>query len=55
MKVCDVVRLRSGGPAMTVDATDGKIASVIWFDELGGLQRARFQTGQLEALPAQLR
>jgi uncharacterized protein YodC (DUF2158 family) len=33
----DLVRLRSGGPPMTVSSVDGDEAAVIWFDERGRL------------------
>ncbi len=28
----DLVRLKSGGPLMTVEGTDGKLAKCSWFD-----------------------
>lgn len=31
--VGDVVRLKSGGPPMTVEAIEGGAARVVWFDD----------------------
>jgi uncharacterized protein YodC (DUF2158 family) len=33
IKVGSVVRLRSGGPPMTVEAIEGGIARVVWIDD----------------------
>lgn len=38
----DVVRLRSGGPVMTVESTQGTQVNVVWFSGLE-LKRAHFQ------------
>lgn len=48
MRVGDVVRLKSGGPAMTVEevATTG-VVSVAWVDEENGSFRDRFPEAML--------
>lgn len=38
----DVVRLRSGGPPMTVDAVEGGIARVVWIDDQQQTHRESF-------------
>jgi uncharacterized protein YodC (DUF2158 family) len=46
------VRLRSGGPRMTIQAIDGDAVTCVWFDK-ATLRRAEFATGMLED-PARL-
>ena len=38
----DVVRLKSGGPPMTVVVVDGSYATCTWFDEANKLQKEDF-------------
>jgi uncharacterized protein YodC (DUF2158 family) len=33
IKKGEIVRLKSGGPTMTVESTDGNFADCIWFDQ----------------------
>ena len=42
LNVGDVVRLKSGGPAMTVEAIDGPAVRVVWFDEKQQAHRESF-------------
>jgi uncharacterized protein YodC (DUF2158 family) len=42
IKVGDVVRLRSGGPPMTVEAVDGAAARVVWMDDKHQTHRDSF-------------
>jgi len=46
----DVVQLKSGGPAMTVDSIidRGKTIECTWFDEKRQLQHAQFSPAVLE-------
>lgn len=39
-EVGDVVTLRSGGLAMTVEGVDGNLVTVIWHDDRGRLHSA---------------
>ena len=45
--VGDVVKLRSGGPAMTVETIDGGTARVVWFD---GQQQTHRESFPIEAV-----
>jgi len=47
VKVGDVVRLKSGGPAMTVDFIDGEQVTCVWFEKTKE-KRATFSKGSLE-------
>lgn len=56
-KVGDVVRLKSGGPDMTVTSVDPvdyvhsvrkDLASCSWFDAKAVLQKGRFQDAELD-------
>ena len=47
LKVGDVVRLRSGGPAMTVEAIDGSAARVVWIDDKQQTHRDSFPLATL--------
>jgi len=47
IKAGDVVRLKSGGPAMTVESTDGKTAMCRWFHDKKAESR-NFQVVALE-------
>ena len=50
----DIVRLKSGGPKMTVLSTDGDAETFAceWFDRNGKLHRDSFQGSSLEAFVA---
>jgi uncharacterized protein YodC (DUF2158 family) len=54
IKAGDKVRLRTGGPAMTVEVVgelafrEGRYASCQWFDREGTLQRGNFRVETLE-------
>lgn len=57
MQVGDVVRLKSGGPAMTVEHSNFTyIVDVVWIDEENGTYRDRFHEAMLvlEPTPAEL-
>ena len=43
----DVVRLKSGGPAMTVEAIDDGVARVAWIDDKQLTHRESFTTEAL--------
>jgi uncharacterized protein YodC (DUF2158 family) len=47
----DLVRLKSGGPVMTVGEVIADRANVSWFDESHALQRDSFSLAVLEAVP----
>jgi uncharacterized protein YodC (DUF2158 family) len=47
-KVGDVVRMKSGGPRMTVVSEGGEQTGCQWFDEKKTLQSGRFHTQALE-------
>ena len=57
LKVGDVVRLKSGGPEMTVqsypypmiDGKDGSKAECVWFEEVR-LHKSVFKVGELQKL-----
>jgi uncharacterized protein YodC (DUF2158 family) len=51
MKTGDVVKLKTGGTAMTVESVDGGWAQCSWFDG-GELNRKVFQTSLLEPADA---
>lgn len=52
--VGDVVRLKSGGPQMTVDRVEGDAVVCLWFSQAHELQTWDFGAGSLEvdAAPA---
>ena len=47
-KVGDVVRLKSGGPPMTVEQTGGKAIRCAWFNGGGGYNSGMFHGDTLE-------
>jgi len=51
MQVGDVVRLKSGGPAMTVEEVLTSCVSVAWVDEENGTYRDRFLEAMLLVEP----
>lgn len=51
MKVGDVVRLKGGGPAMTVEQIDPELVSVAWFDCDNVLRRESFSKDLLTTEP----
>ena len=48
MKPGDTVRLKSGGPVMTIREIDGEYAACDWFNG-SELKRGRFHLSQLES------
>lgn len=48
IKAGDVVRLKSGGPDMTVEKVEGTSAVCDWFDASGNPQRRHFAVASLE-------
>lgn len=52
MKIGDIVRLRSGGPAMTIETLGDKLVGVVWFDQLQDLRRANLLRSQLVKVEA---
>lgn len=49
LKTGDVVRLKSGGPRMTVDSVEGNaVVGVTWFPSHSEMKEARFQSETLE-------
>ena len=46
MKVGDTVRLKSGGPLMTIDAIENEVAWCIWFEK-NKREMSRFQLTSL--------
>ena len=52
LKPGDVVRLRSGGPAMTVYRVEpGDVVGVVWFERPEGVRHAELPTSVLGVLP----
>jgi uncharacterized protein YodC (DUF2158 family) len=52
--VGDVVRLKSGGPNMTVDGTAGSRYVCVWFDSSNVYYRQNFDQGAIEkVVPAE--
>lgn len=47
-KVGDIVKLKSGGPALTVEEIRGDTVLVFWFDKLK-LKKTDFKAAMLEA------
>lgn len=47
IKAGDVVRLKSGGPTMTVEAIEGGVARVAWIDDKQLTHRESFATAAL--------
>ena len=50
--VGEVVRLKSGGPSMTVDGDSGSRIICAWFDQDGSFHRYDFDQGALEKVSA---
>jgi uncharacterized protein YodC (DUF2158 family) len=50
-EVGDIVRLKSGGPNMTVDNCGGSWLDCAWFDVGGAHHRQPFSQGSLEKVP----
>lgn len=48
LRVGEVVRLRSGGPAMTVTGADEAEVAVVWVNTGGQVQAEKFQPELLE-------
>lgn len=48
MEIGDIVRLKSGGPVMTVALVDPVCVVCVWFDEHQSLQQASFKIATLE-------
>lgn len=48
MKTGDVVELKSGGPAMTVESVDDSGVLCRWFDAKNSVQQGRFSEPMLE-------
>jgi len=44
----DLVRLRSGGPLMTVDSVKGNVVDCIWTDQNGQTDQATFPVNVLQ-------
>jgi uncharacterized protein YodC (DUF2158 family) len=49
-QVGDVVRLKSGGPTMTVEEIDDAAAYVVWMDAKGSVSRDSFPPQLLETI-----
>jgi uncharacterized protein YodC (DUF2158 family) len=47
LEVGDVVRLKSGGPPMTVEAIEGSTARVVWIDDKQQTHRESFPSETL--------
>lgn len=47
LEVGDVVRLKSGGPPMTVESVEGAAAGVVWIDDKQQIHRESFPMGTL--------
>ena len=45
----DVVRLKSGGPKMTVDEVEESQVYCVWFDDKNTRKQDRFEAATLEA------
>jgi uncharacterized protein YodC (DUF2158 family) len=43
----DTVRLKSGGPIMTVTFVDGDDVSTVWFDDSGKQEKSEFPAATL--------
>ena len=52
IKIGDVVRLKSGGPRMTVEDLSGEYASCVWFENSRAL-RGEFRLQLLEPAAAE--
>lgn len=50
IRIGDVVRLKSGGPAMTVESRDGTDWLCRWFDSKKEIQRDSFPEASLQAV-----
>lgn len=48
----DLVQLKSGGPAMSVQAVEGTRITCMWFDREGILQERSFPLGTLKEMDA---
>jgi uncharacterized protein YodC (DUF2158 family) len=53
LKTGDLVRLRSGGPLMTVDKVEGDLVTCFWSTEYGDVRSGSFRIAEL-ALPITL-
>ena len=49
MEIGDIVRLKSGGPKMTISALDDSQATCIWFDRNGKRHEQAFALVTVEA------
>jgi uncharacterized protein YodC (DUF2158 family) len=50
LKIGDIVRLKSGGPEMTVQALEGAVARCAWFDVNDQHHEARFALETLKTV-----
>nr|WP_281722858.1 DUF2158 domain-containing protein [Nitrosomonas nitrosa] len=48
LKKGDVVRLKSGGPKMTIKFIEGETVACVWFNEKNQKQEAAFEAEMLE-------